>query len=319
MDLRQMEYAVAIADELNFTRAATRCRIGQSGLSHQITQLEREMGTRLFDRTSRRVRVTPAGQAFVACARRVLRAVQEMSAEIAALDGHIQGRLRLGSVPITAGDIDMLGLLREFQESYPEVELIVCDIGSVTAAGRLLTGELDIAVLSLHEHQLPPGLCHHLLRLHPLTAVVGRRHRLRGAGVINLAQLADDRFLECGPDTGLRVQVDAAFNRARARRRSACVLRNAGDLASLAMEGIGVTVVPRPVAEAIIPADHADCVLRLDDPQAAQPLALGYRDPAPASPAAQTYLRLVLTRLMPDATTGPVTGASADVQVMPDR
>lgn len=297
MDLRQMEYAVAIADELNFTRAATRCRIGQSGLSHQVTQLEREVGARLFDRTSRSVRLTPAGQTFVACARRVLKAVQEMHAEIASLDGPVRGRLRVGSVTLTAGDIDQLGLLREYQEAYPAVEVTLSDADGVEAAAQLLTGELEVAVVALHEHQLPPGIAYHLLRLVPLVAVVGRSHRLRGMGVTSLGRLADERFLECGPDTGLRAQVDAAFDRARARRRGVCALRSAGDLASLAFEGIGVTVVPRPVADAIVPAGHADCVLRLDDPQALQPLALAHRDPAPATPAAQAFLRLALTRL----------------------
>ncbi|WP_030596687.1 LysR family transcriptional regulator [Streptomyces fulvoviolaceus] len=304
MDLRQMEYAVAIADELNFTRAAARCRIGQSGLSHQITQLEREVGARLFERTSRNVRLTQAGQTFVACARRVLKAVQEMHAEIASLDGPVRGRLRIGSVTLTAGDIDQLGLLREYQEAYPAVEVTLSDADGVEAAAQLLTGELEVAVIALHEHQLPPGIKYHLLRLVPLVAVVGRRHRLRGTGVTDLAKLADERFLECGPDTGLRVQVDAAFDRARARRRGVCALRSAGDLTSLAFEGIGVTVVPRPVAEAIVPDDHADCVLRLDDPQALQPLALAHRDPAPTSPAAQAFLRLALARLPGEGTPG---------------
>ncbi|MFJ8107904.1 LysR family transcriptional regulator [Streptomyces sp. NPDC096132] len=297
MDLRQMEYAVAIADELNFTRAAARCRIGQSGLSHQVTQLERELGARLFERTSRSVRLTPAGQTFVACARRVLTAVQEMQAEIASLDGPVRGRLRVGSVTLTAGNIDQLGLLREYQEAYPAVEVTVSDADGVESAAQLLTGELEIAVIALHEHQLPAGIAHHLLSLVPLVAVVGRQHRLRGTGVTHLGDLADERFLDCGPDTGLRAQVDAAFERARARRRGVCALRSAGDLASLAFEGIGVTVVPRPVADAIVPADHADCVLRLDDPQALQPLALAHRDPAPTSPAAQAFLRLALARL----------------------
>ncbi|MDH6604797.1 DNA-binding transcriptional LysR family regulator [Streptomyces sp. SAI-208] len=297
MDLRQMEYAVAIADELNFTRAAARCRIGQSGLSHQITQLEREVGALLFERTSRSVRVTQAGQIYVACARRVLKAVQEMHAEISSLDGPVRGRLRIGSVTLTAGNIDQLGLLREFQEAYPAVEVTLFDSDGVHATSQLLTGELEVAVVAVHEHQLPPGIAYHLLSVVPLVAVVGRRHRLRGAGVIGLAELADERFLECVPDTGLRAQVDAAFDRARARRRGVCALRSAGDLVSLAFEDIGVTVVPRPAADAIIPADHADCVLRLDDPQALQPLALVHRDPAPASPAAQAFLRLALTRL----------------------
>ncbi|MFG3289251.1 LysR family transcriptional regulator [Streptomyces sp. NPDC048179] len=302
MDLRQMEYAVAIADELNFTRAAVRCRIGQSGLSHQITQLEREVGTRLFERTSRSVRLTQAGQTFVACARRVLKAVQEMQAEIASLDGPVRGRLRIGSVALTASTIDQLGVLREYQEAYPAVEVTLSDTDGVEAAAQLLTGELEVAVIALHEHQLPQGIAYHLLRLVPLVAVVGRQHRLRGIGVTDVAKLADERFLECGPDTGLRAQVDAAFERARARRRGVCALRNAGDLASLALEGIGVTVVPRPVADAVVPAEHADCVLRLDDPQALQPLALTHRDPAPTSPAAQAFLRLALTRLPGEGT-----------------
>jgi DNA-binding transcriptional LysR family regulator len=300
MDLRQMEYAVAVADELNFTRAAARCHIGQSGLSHQIAELEREVGTRLFDRTSRSVRLTPAGQTFVAGARSVLRTVQEMSAAIASIDGDVQGQLLLGAMTITAGDIDVLGLLREFQESHPAVEVIVSDAASATATAQLLTGELEVAVLALHPQQLPAGIAHHLIRQHPLVAVVGRRHRLRGRGVTTLAALADDRFLDCTPETGLRTQVDAAFSRVRARRRSACALRSAGDLASLALEGIGVTVVPRPVATAIVPAEYADCVLRLDDPQALLPLALAHRDPAPTSPAAQAFLQLALARLTPD-------------------
>lgn len=303
MDLRQMEYAVAIADELNFTRAAARCRIGQSGLSHQITQLEHEVGTRLFERTSRNVRLTQAGQTFVACARQVLKVVQEMHAEIASLDGRVRGQLRIGSVTLTASDIDQLRLLREYQEAYPSVEVTLSDTDGVEAAAQLLTGELEAAVIGLHEHQLPQGIAYHLLRLVPLVAVVGRQHPLRGAYVTDLGKLADERFLDYAPDTGLRVQVDAAFDRARARRRSVCTLRNAGDLVSLAVEGIGVTVVPRPVADAIVPADHADCILRLHDCHALQPLALAHRDPAPASPAAQAFLRLALALLPREGST----------------
>lgn len=294
-----MEYAVAIAEELSFTRAAARYHIAQSGLSHQIGRLERELGTRLFDRTSRRVEVTAAGQVFVACARSVLQTVQETSAEIAALDGRVQGRLRVGSPVITAGGFDMLGLLGEFQERCPAVELCMSDVGGATAVSELLSGELEVAVLGLHRHQLPAGLSHHLLRAEPLVIVVGRAHRLRGAAVADLGRLADERFLDCGPDTALRVQVDAAFGRAGARRRTACTLQSPADLTALALAGIGVTVVPRPVAEAVASADDAGCVLRIDDPQALQPLALGHRDPAPASPAAQAFVRLALTRLVP--------------------
>ncbi|CAM5649195.1 hypothetical protein SGRIM119S_02885 [Streptomyces griseorubiginosus] len=77
--------------------------------------------------------MTQAGQVYVACARRVLRAVQEMHAEISSLDGPVRGRLRIGSVTLTAGNIDQLGLLREFQEVYPAVEVTLFDSDGVRA------------------------------------------------------------------------------------------------------------------------------------------------------------------------------------------
>ncbi|WP_256096216.1 LysR substrate-binding domain-containing protein [Streptomyces sp. LUP30] len=156
-----------------------------------------------------------------------------MHAEIASLDGPLRGRLRIGSVTRTAGNFDQLGLLRGYQEAYPAVEITLSGSGGTDAAAQLLTGELEVAVADLHEHQPPPGIAYHLLRPVPLVAVAGRRHRLRGTGVTDMGKPADARFLECvPPDAGLRAQVDAASDRARARRRSVCSRRSAGDLAS---------------------------------------------------------------------------------------
>lgn len=119
------------------------------------------------------------------------------------------------------------------QEAYPAVEIALSDPGGTDAAAQLPTGELEVAVVALHEHQLPPGIAYHLLRLVPLMAVASRRQRLRGAGVTDLGKPADEPFLACvPPDAGLRAQVDAAFCRARAHRRSVCSRRSAGDLAS---------------------------------------------------------------------------------------
>ncbi|MFI5825098.1 LysR substrate-binding domain-containing protein [Streptomyces rishiriensis] len=156
-----------------------------------------------------------------------------MHLEIASLDGPVRGRLRIGSVTLTAGNIDQLGLLRDYQDAYPAVEMTVSDSGGTDAAAQLLTGELEVAVVALHEHQLPPGIAYPLLCLIPLMAVVGCGHRLRGTGVTDLGKPADEPFLECvPPDAGLRAQADAAFDRARTRRRGVCSLRGAGDLGS---------------------------------------------------------------------------------------
>ena len=91
MDLRQLQYAVTVGEELNFTRAATRCHIAQSGLSHQIAQLEREIGAPLFRRTSRSVQLTRAGHVFLPYARRLLRDAEEAVAAVTALGAPVSG------------------------------------------------------------------------------------------------------------------------------------------------------------------------------------------------------------------------------------
>src|SRR4051812_28900731 len=105
MDLQQLRYVVAVAELGNFTRAAERCFVVQSALSHQVAKLEREMGARLFHRTSRSVALTPAGAALLPAARECLRAAERALAEVAAATGEIRGRLAVGMIP-TAAAVD---------------------------------------------------------------------------------------------------------------------------------------------------------------------------------------------------------------------
>lgn len=94
-----MRYVVAVAETGNFTRAAERCLVVQSALSHQIARLERELGARLFDRTSRRVRLSAAGEVFLPAARQALDAAERARAEVASAAGEVRGRLAVGAIP----------------------------------------------------------------------------------------------------------------------------------------------------------------------------------------------------------------------------
>jgi DNA-binding transcriptional LysR family regulator len=297
MDLRQLEYAVAVAEELNFTRAAQRCHIAQSGLSHQVARLEKEVGASLFERTSRAVRLTPEGQVFLPFARRMLRDAAEAHDAVAALRGVVRGHLRIGSIPVSYGDLDLLGLLRDYREAYPAIDISLSDEGSLSTVSAVLSGDLDAAFVGLYAHQVPPGVTLHLLKVEQLVAVVGRAHALRGAGSVSLARLVDGNpFLESHAGSGLRAQVDEACARAHARRNVVCELRNPADIAALALQGIGVAVVPSSVAASRIPAELQDCVVRLDDSRATQPVALVHRDPEPSGAAAKAFLRLARAR-----------------------
>ena len=300
MDMRQLQYAVAVAEELNFTRAAARCHIAQSGLSHQVAQLEREIGAALFQRTSRRVQLTRAGQVFLPYARRLLRERGQALAEVAALSGTLAGRLHIGTIPFASAHVGLLGLLRDYQESYPAIEVVVSDEGSLSTVAAILAGGTDAAFVGLFRDQLPAGLSHQVLAVEPLVAVVGPDHPLCGVPAVDLRQLADcSRFLESHPDSGLRAQVDAACTRARTRRQVVCEMRNPADLAALALRGLGAAIVPLRVAQAAAPAGQQSSVLRLSDPRAVQPVAFVHRDPPPANPAAQGFIRLVHSRWPP--------------------
>lgn len=296
MDLRQLEYLVAVAEELNFTRAAARCHIAQSGLSHQVRQLERELGSPLFERSSRSVRLTTPGQVFLPRARAILREAAGARNDLEALKGRLGGMLRLGTIPFGASDIDVLGLLQAFRAGYPAIDVVVSDEGSISTVAAVLGGSIDVAFVGLFAHQMPEGLVHRLLSLHPLVAVVGPDHLLAGHGAVDLGQLVEQSgFLESHPDSGLRAQVDAACTRAKRRRHVVCELSSPADLVQLALQGMGVAIVPRPVAEAVAGQDSAS-ILRLTDRQALQPIALVHRDPAPSDPAVQAFLRLVESR-----------------------
>src|SRR4051794_6135266 len=98
MDLRQLEYFVAVAEEANFTRAADRVHITQSGVSAQIRQFERELGTDLFDRSARMVRLTPAGAAALPHARAALAEAAAIRTACDHVTGLVRGKLRLGMV-----------------------------------------------------------------------------------------------------------------------------------------------------------------------------------------------------------------------------
>jgi len=302
MDLRQLRFAVTVEEELNFTRAAARCHIAQSGLSHQIAQLEREVGAPLFHRTSRSVRLTQAGHVFLPYARRLVRDAGEALAAVAALRGVVPGQLRIGAIPFGPGPVDLLRLLQDFREGYPAVEVVVSDEGSLTTIAAIAAGHVDAAFVGLLRHQIPDGLYHQVLALEPLVAVVGPHHPLHGAPSVDMRTLADcSRFLESHPDSGLRAQVDAMCTRARTRRQVVCEMRNPADLAALALQGLGVAIVPLRVAQAATSAGQESGVLRLADPQAVQPVAFVHRDPEPANPAVQAFIRLVQSRWPPTA------------------
>ncbi len=302
IDPRTLEYVVAVAEELNFTRAARRCHVVQSALSYQIAKLERESGVLLFERTSRSVAIAPAGRALLPRARRILAELELAAAELTALAGVLTGRLRLGMIGSAAAEPVVERALVTFHHRHPGVEIAIEDTGSADMAGRIRAGELDLAFVGLFADQLPPDLTHRVLAVEPLVAALPPGHRLAGEpGPIDLAALAGEEFVEMRAESGLRQQVDAAFARAGVARSVAFELSTSDAVVRFVQLGFGAALVPRSASRG------RDVTVRaLIDPAAAHPVSLIHRPPVPAAPAAQALVALLsLDPAAHDRTVGP--------------
>ena len=290
MNLRQLEYFVAVAEELNFTRAAARCHVAQSALSYQIAALERAHGVALFERTSRSVRLAPAGGLLLPRARRILAEIEDAGSELAALSGVLTGRLRIGMISSTAQVAPAVErTLAVLHHRHPGVEIVIQDTGSHRMAEQVRAGELDVAFVGLFGEQVPADLVHRVLVDEPLVAVVDRGHPLAGRRTIGVAELAGHGpFVEMRAESGLRRQVDAAVARAGATRAIAFELGTSQSVVRFVGLGFGIAVVPRSAA-----TGEDVAVIELDDPDARHPIGLLHLQPQPSAPAARAFLALL--------------------------
>ncbi|RYU14840.1 LysR substrate-binding domain-containing protein [Nocardioides iriomotensis] len=192
MDLRQIRYAVAVADELHFGRAAEHLLVAQPSLSRQIRDLERDLGVTLFDRTSRRVDLTAAGAAFVESARLALRAVDV--SRTAALDAArgVQGQVTLGFVASAAIEI-LPGVVRRYRSARPAVRLSLREMTTEEQMAALHDGHVDVGL----SRDLEPseGVEVTALLREPLLAVVPTGHPLQRRRTIEMSDLAGSDFV----------------------------------------------------------------------------------------------------------------------------
>ncbi|GAB4588092.1 LysR family transcriptional regulator [Nocardia sp. IFM 10818] len=247
MELQQMRYVVAVAETNSFTRAAERCLVVQSALSHQIARLERELGAKLFERTSRRVRLTPAGAAFLPAARQCLEAAERAAAEVAAAVGEIRGRLAVGLIPTVAA-VDVPGALREIRGRYPHVRIGLCVGASDNLVEKVKQGTLDVAFLGLPITARPHGVAAHELARGRLVAVVAPDHPLAAGPAADLRRLSEEVFVDLPAGTAGRIQTDQAFTAAGLVRDVAFEVSTADYMARLVEQNLCVAMVPATYA-----------------------------------------------------------------------
>jgi LysR family transcriptional regulator, transcription activator of glutamate synthase operon len=288
MELRQLRYLVALADERHFTRAAERAHIAQPALSQQIRRLEHEVGTALVERTTRRVAMTEAGEVLVARARRVLAEIEAASSELQSLKGVLSGRVTVGAMH-TMGPIDVSLALAQFRERHPGVELTVREQASEELAELLRVDELDLAFLSVTERVESHGLGLRRLVLEELVAVLPKDHRLASRRRVRMADLANEEFISYRPGARLRELLLFAAHQAGFEPRITLESNESERIRRLVARGLGVAVLPRSDAERT-GAEVATATLV--DPPLFRDITLAWREGRRQSPAVAEFLEL---------------------------
>lgn len=145
MNLRDLEYVVAVAEEGHFGRASERCHVSQPALSGQIKKLEDQLGVQLFERTNRRVSVTPIGEDVVRKAKWIILMAEEIEDAAAVYADPLAGQLRLGMIP-TIGPYLLPSILRPLKAALPKVKLTLCEDVTQSLERRLCSGDIDAAI-----------------------------------------------------------------------------------------------------------------------------------------------------------------------------
>jgi len=284
MELRQLEYFVAVAEEANFTRAAERVHISQSGVSAQIRQLEHDLGATLIDRSGRTATLTTAGAAALEHARAVLASVDDVRNAVDDVTGLVRGRLVVGMV--TACTVTALfDALAAFHIAHPSVEITLVEDGSDRLIEGVRSGATDLALIGAAGAP-PAGLESLTIVSERLIAAVPVGHRLAKRRRATLAEISAFPIVCLPKGTGIRTVFDQACADKGIQPDIALQASAPAAVADLAIRGLGIAILSQSMSASF---DGRLKPLAIDDLETAAVLALIWG--MTTNPALQELLR----------------------------
>ena len=286
MEVRQLRSVEAVARHRHFTRAAEELHLAQSALSHQIRRLEQELGTPLFERTSRRVTPTEAGQAIAARARRVLAELDGARAEVDEIRGVLRGRIWIGPL-VPAGGVDVPGLLARFSQAHPGVEVGLREGIAAEMLRLIAADELD-AAFCLLAGEIPDELAFERLG-HDEVVAAFAPDRAPVAEQVGVADIAGQRIIAPRHGSAITTALEERFADAGRPLRLALESGDPFLLRSLAARGFATAILPRSLTDLDGPALE----VRSLHPAVQLPVALVWRRERNAPPAARTFIEFV--------------------------
>ncbi|MER6129508.1 LysR family transcriptional regulator [Streptomyces sp. NPDC001795] len=246
MDLRQMEVVVAVAEEGGFSAAARRLHVVQSAVSSTVHALERELGTPLFLRTTHRVSLTPAGQAFLSAARAALQAAEHARTSVDPFKDELTGEITIGVMQgLYAG---LAQALADFHREHPKVTVRLRQAPVDDIPQTLRDGTVDLAVVALDTPQLR-GLTTRLLAQEDMVLVTApTTGSLPPQRPLTLGEAARLPLVDFPAGWAIRHQVDKAFRSASLERTIAFEVNDVLAATDLVRHGLGVCIMPPSLA-----------------------------------------------------------------------
>lgn len=292
MELRQLQYAVQLAAEKNFSRAAEKLHIAQPSLSQQIAKLEKELGILLFQRNTNSVDLTYAGTIFTERAQKILDMAAQLRNEMDDISQMRKGRLIIGSLPITGAHVWPM-VLPAFGQQYPDIEIVLVEETTTVLEQLTMSGQTDISLLTLplQERSLDyvPIIEEEIyLAVPPQHPLADSDNREEG---VSLSEFAQEPFvfLKKGQgfrETSIKLCEDAGFSPNVVFESS-----NIETVQSLVAAGMGLAFVPRMVARAQW-SKHAPSYLRIKEPYTPyRTIVIAYKKDRYVTKAAEAFIR----------------------------
>jgi DNA-binding transcriptional LysR family regulator len=286
MELHQLEYFVAVAEEASFTRAASRVHVAQPGVSAQVRRLESELGQQLLDRSGRSVRLTEVGSAVLPFAQAALDAVANARLAVDELVGLVRGQVAVGMVSGCALPV-LAELLAGFHDLYPGVGITLAEDNSDRLIGLLRDGQLDLALIG-SAGEAAPEVEAVVITDEELVAAVDSSHPLADSGAITVGALRDMPLVSLPRGTGVRAALNAACAEAGFTPRIVFEASALPMVVHMAARGLGLAVVPASTANA--PGILQTRILQITSPRIRSRLELAWNSAPSANPAARVLV-----------------------------
>ncbi len=288
-DLTDLRAFISIADHCSFSIAAAELHLSQSALSRRIDRLENALGVKLFERTTRKVVLTPMGREFAPKARATIFGLEESMMNMRGFAERVRGEVTISCVP-SAVRYFLPPVLQSFHQQHPHIVVRIIDEGASDALASVAQSEADFGLNYIGTQE--PDLDFEPVLKDPYVLACRKDHTLAKRAKVSWSELSDYDYITVTKASGNRIILDQALTDIPLRPRWFCEVRHVLTLIGFVEAGLGVAAVP---CLAMPPATHTDLVsVRLVEPAITRTIGLLRLRGRQLSPSAQLLYNMIL-------------------------